>query len=338
MNSKDLKNKSVLLIAPAFFGYEYKIKEELECRGTSVTLLRENIDSTNLRQKIINKMPQKYISKKREAYFCKQIDYLKGSHFDYIFGIRLDNFDKVIMDHMKSLFPESYYLLYFWDSCANMRKAEEVSKYFDQVFTFDSLDYEAHKNDGWKFRPLFYIPEYEVVSDNEPNIDIMFVSSLSVERARYYLKLKKICDVNNLNLYAYFFAPKYVFYFNRFFHKEYRMFPSSLVHGIGLPRSEILDKLKETKVVFDCCHSTQTGLSIRTLECIGARKKMVTTNRSVNMYDFYNSNNIVIVDENNLDIIPVFASNPEYKDLPEDIYNKYSLKAWVDELFSIKGA
>ena len=64
---------------------------------------------------------------------------------------------------------------------------------------------------------------------------------------------------------------------------------------------------------------------------------MVTTNRFINMYDFYNNTNIEIVNENNLDIIPVFVSNPEYKDLPADIYNKYSLKAWIDELFSMTG-
>ena len=75
-------------------------------------------------------------------------------------------------------------------------------------------------------------------------------------------------------------------------------------------------------------HSTPDTVSlIRTIECLGAKRKLVTTNSDIKNYDFYNENNILIYSEP-IDLDSPFFKN-EYEELPDEMYEKYSLKNWL---------
>jgi hypothetical protein len=80
-------------------------------------------------------------------------------------------------------------------------------------------------------------------------------------------------------------------------------------------------------------HSKQTGLTMRTIETLGAKRKMITTNVNIKKYDFYNSNNILVMDEHNLDEIEQFISH-EYEPLNDDVYKKYSLHSWLETIIN----
>ena len=49
-----------------------------------------------------------------------------------------------------------------------------------------------------------------------------------------------------------------------------------------------------SSIILDKVYPNQQGLTMRTLESIGAGKKLITTNKSIQHYDFYNTNNIAI--------------------------------------------
>jgi hypothetical protein len=51
--------------------------------------------------------------------------------------------------------------------------------------------------------------------------------------------------------------------------------------------------------VLDIQHPRQTGLTMRTLEALGAGKKLVTTNVQVKEYDFYDERQVRVVDRMN---------------------------------------
>lgn len=50
-------------------------------------------------------------------------------------------------------------------------------------------------------------------------------------------------------------------------------------------------------------------------------------------YDFYNPNNILVWNED-LKSIPYEFLNSDYEKLSEDIYQKYSLKNWLNKIFN----
>ena len=97
---------------------------------------------------------------------------------------------------------------------------------------------------------------------------------------------------------------------------------------------QMMEVFEKSKCVLDSPQAGQTGLTIRTLECLGAKKKMVTSNADIKYYDFYDETNILIFEaERPVDTNSPFFTAP-YKDLPEDLYEKYSLRNWLKTILS----
>ena len=90
--------------------------------------------------------------------------------------------------------------------------------------------------------------------------------------------------------------------------------------------------MKRTKVVIDIQHPKQTGLTMRTIEMIGAKKKLLTTNTSVRNYDFFSASNIAIIDRKAPEFNLEYWKN-SYEELPKDIYEKYSIDGWFQDIF-----
>jgi hypothetical protein len=72
---------------------------------------------------------------------------------------------------------------------------------------------------------------------------------------------------------------------------------------------------------------------MRTLEVLGARRKLITTNATIKDYDFYNENNIFILDRENPVISAEFIKT-KYQEVDRDLYLKYSLEYWLNEVFN----
>lgn len=332
----EFEGKKILLIAPYFFGYEQVIKRELAERGGIVDYLQENIDSASFFQKMVNKLPEKEQSKIRATYFINLLKSYNLSEYDYVFGIRLDLFNKQILEYLKEKCKKAYFILYFWDSVSNMRNPGRIARYFDKVYTFDPFDYKQNKDKGWLFRPLFYTNEYAELQDtSEKDIDILMVASLSPSRANVYLLLKNYARKHGLKLVAYFYIKPYVYFVNMFKNSGYRKIVKNVIHSHGISTAEICKLLSRTKCVFDCASPTQTGLTMRTIECLGARKKIITTNDTVRNYDFYNNKNIKLFSEKDMDSVLDFINGGAYQKLSDDIYFKYSIKGWIEEIFDI---
>src|SRR5690606_39098696 len=71
----------------------------------------------------------------------------------------------------------------------------------------------------------------------------------------------------------------------------------------GIPFSEIFKYSENSKIVIDIAHANQKGLSMRPFEALGLKRKLITNNTDIKNYDFYNPNNIFIIENfDNLDI------------------------------------
>ena len=77
----------------------------------------------------------------------------------------------------------------------------------------------------------------------------------------------------------------------------------------------------------------EADAEIITLEALGMNKKMITNNRSVMEYDFYNPNNILVIDFDNLVIPKEFFQTP-YQPLDAAIKQKYHLRSFVKTVLS----
>ncbi|MNK83003.1 hypothetical protein D3C87_1027960 [compost metagenome] len=92
-----------------------------------------------------------------------------------------------------------------------------------------------------------------------------------------------------------------------------------------------LDLIMKSKATLDMAHSQQTGLTMRTIELLGAQKKIITTNSDIVNYDFYDSQNILVIDRENPHFDTAFFK-AEFNPTPEQILHKYSINEWLKRM------
>jgi hypothetical protein len=83
----------------------------------------------------------------------------------------------------------------------------------------------------------------------------------------------------------------------------------------------------------DIQHPKQQGLTMRAIEALGSRRKLLTTNASIRTYDFYSPENIRIIGRHGVALCPEFFKTPGVE-VPELVYHKYSIDGWLDSVFS----
>lgn len=125
-----------------------------------------------------------------------------------------------------------------------------------------------------------------------------------------------------------------MYYFYKIAKSEFKNTVLSTFQYNKLNSKNIADIVDKSKIVLDIQHPKQTGLTMRTIEMIGMKKKILTTNKEIKEYDFYRSENICVIDRNNIEINDDFLELP-YKELDGEIYEKYSLNSWVQEVLEI---
>ena len=102
-------------------------------------------------------------------------------------------------------------------------------------------------------------------------------------------------------------------------------------NSVTLNIQKIKDYIVESNIILDIPMANQNGLSMRTFECMGYHKKIITTNKNVLNYDFYKPENIYYYDGEKIDFDNIFFKS-EYLEIDEEILKKYSLDTWVDKL------
>ena len=112
----------------------------------------------------------------------------------------------------------------------------------------------------------------------------------------------------------------------------YRKLGLNSISYIPKTSVELMDIVKKTNIILDVNDRKQQGLTIRTLETLLAGKKMITTNKDIVNYDFYNRNNICVIDRKNI-TIPISFFDNEYENIDKEILYKYSVKGWIDDVF-----
>jgi hypothetical protein len=71
---------------------------------------------------------------------------------------------------------------------------------------------------------------------------------------------------------------------------------------------------------------------MRTFESIGSQRKLLTTNAEIKKFEFYNPNNIFVMDRDDCTIDIKFFDSP-YQPIDEVMYEKLSIEGWIYNLF-----
>lgn len=327
----NLKGKKVLFFYLSTFNYENEIKWAMERESATVDAFNER-PTNNVFARILIRLNRNLIDKYIRKYYEKIIEKTKHNKYDFIFFIKGESLSPVIIQKLRDAHPEAKILMYYWDSIANNLNAKKLLGCFDKVLSFDKNDCDTMK---LKFLPLFYIPQYAEIAEKnvEQKYDMMFAGTTHSERYEFVNGIADQITKQGGRCFTWFYFPSKInFYKLKIDNPRFRSARIENFNFKPMPRERLLELYVESRIQIDMQHPKQTGLTMRTIETLGAKKKLITTNPNVREYDFYRPENILIVDRYNPVIPKEFIELP-WADVPEDIYRKYSISSWLNVVF-----
>lgn len=322
-----VSGKKILFFAPAFFGYENKIYKALEKMGASVDFFDERSVSSSMEKALLKVNPRLFDSK-TEQYYFDILEKVKSNAYDYIFFIKCDMPTEKVLLTYKETFQNAKMCLYMYDSIDNIPNVKKKFKYFDYVSTFDRED-SIQEQIG--FRPLFFCDEYrKELTNKEYEYDLCFIGTIHSDRYKILKEIKKQAEEAGLRVYLYpFLQSKFVYHLYKLTKAEFRDTNITDFRFDKISSEEIAKKVDASNMIIDIQHPKQTGLTMRTIEMIGMNKKIITTNQDIVNYNFYNDNNVQVVDRSSFKIDAEKIAT-DYVALDEEVYEYYSIYSWVE--------
>lgn len=329
-----LEGKRILFLSPAFFGYEDIIKNKMEEMGARVTFYDER-SVNSARDRALLKVNPNIFRKKTYEYYKRIITENADAGFDYILIIKCDMPSEQILEELHSAFPKAKFCLHVWDSIKNIPDILNKVKHFDYATSFDRHD--CDKNVGFRLRPLFFSDAFFARSEHNGDYryDLAFCGTIHSDRYDVLKQLEEQCRKANLRFYGfYYLQSRFIYSFYKLTKKSFRGISEAIFSFEKKSHGEIADIEDSSRIIVDIQHPAQSGLTMRTIEMVGMKKKLITTNADVANYDFYNRKNICIIDRKNPTLDREFLEEP-YEDIPEDIYRKYSVAQWILDVLGI---
>ncbi|WP_170242318.1 hypothetical protein [Streptococcus suis] len=333
MIEQKLKGKNILFVALP--GYSKGMKKKMEDMGAEVTYINDKPKDTFL-GKALGRLGFGFYENIINDYYTKELSKVREKSFDYILVIRGEYTPKKSLERMRSYFPTATMILYMWDSLINNKFIQDKWENYDKVYTFDRIDYLDHK-ESIDFLPLFYYEDFlpKDTGITEYKYDMSFIGTGHEDRIKIIKAVTRQLEEAKRSVFSYFFIPhKLVYYINKVRNPFFKEVQIKDVEFQQLPFERLYEIYSQSKCVVDIESSRQNGLTMRTIEMIGLEKKLITTNKDIVHYDFFNPDNIMILDRNNPVIDLEFIDKP-YTPLEDRIRQKYSLQEWIAQVLGI---
>lgn len=280
-----LQGKRILFFSAHLFGYQNDIRLAMESVGAIVDYYDER-PANNFLVKGVIRINRNLLAGYINHYYNKIIKETLQKEYDYVFFIKGESISASNVRRLKQFHPEANFIIYHWDSIANNSNAQNLLPYFDRVFSFDKIDCERL---GLHFLPLFYTPDYANIPyyDKEIKYDMLFVGTTHSDRYKLVKRIEEqIIKMGGLCLTWFYFPSKILYYKMKIQNSYLRQIPVHTFHFKPMSKELLLQLYAGSRIIIDVQHPKQTGLTMRCIETLGAKRKLITTNYYIIEYDF----------------------------------------------------
>jgi hypothetical protein len=217
-----------------------------------------------------------------------------------VLGENYYNFD--VSRYIKKVNPKCKVIVFYWNklvfqSYFDILKDPNV----DEFYTFDEEESEKY---NFSFNTTYYSKKVKLPK-NKIEYDCLFLGRAK-DREKEIRNIEE--KLNKKKLKTNFIVIKD--------EKDY------------VDYKDYLTMISKTKTLLDYNAYNQKGLALRVMESLFFEKKLITANKNVKNYDFYNKNNIFIIGEDNWKDIDKFI-NSDYEKIDQDIIDYYDFDQWI---------
>ncbi|KFC18715.1 glycosyltransferase [Chryseobacterium sp. FH1] len=229
--------------------------------------------------------------------------------------------------HLKIKEYTKRYIAYLYDSLARHPINCLVEGVFDDIYSFDKDDI---KTQNFKEVNNYIYLDHITQQNQSPKYDVCYLASFDNRIAT----IPRIADQLDKLKKKY----QFVIVGKKTWLKKLIKFSennSSIQYQIKrIDHKDVPQYYNDSKAILDLVRDNQTGLSFRIFEAMALEKKLITDNAKIKDYDFYNPNNILVLNNDYDNLQSDFFQKPYHK-IPEHIYNKYTLENWIVNVFEL---
>jgi hypothetical protein len=325
----DLAARRILLISPAFFGYQERITCHLRSRGAEVDWIDDRA-SNHAAFKAVVRLNLPGASFVAQRHFAQALHILRDRQYTDVLVVNPEACRLPVVEKVRRLHPKARFSLYMWDSFENRKYLSPSSflRLFDKASTFDDVDAKRH---GMQFRPLFFSDEAPA-RHIEPRFAFSFIGTMHSDRYRIVSALNRQSSELGLATFVYpFLATRAIYWVYRASKPEFRGTTPGDFRYVSMPYAEALEVTGASLAAVDIEHPRQRGLTMRTFEVLAAGKKLITTNARIRDYDFYSLDRICVIDRHQPRIEKGFFEAPP---APWETRHRirYGIRAWADDV------
>lgn len=314
--------KRILLLAPTFLDLYQDLISELNRQGYNTTYIKDKeykFDPFFFRKKS-STLNQYIYTLFLNIYWHIFLLFHKNiiKEYDYLLVINGMSFHPYLLEQLKKKNKDIYSVLYLWDRTYNNYKFNRNFINFNKIATFDKVD--AHEYN------LIFLPLYWIQETTRKNNEYTIFAFGGFRQDRYKL-FKQIKDIfkNNSTVHNYIKilvrAPhkNTIWKIKQLIKKILKIDndilkkidDKEIIETIPLSPSEFRNKIYTSECIIDTNNIFQEGMTPRFMWALGAQKKIITTNKNVINYTFYDDSRIFITNENiNKEALLQFLKTP----------------------------
>ncbi|SHE54894.1 glycosyltransferase family protein [Chryseobacterium takakiae] len=323
----------ICVISFDFWGYDHYIVDALRSKNIDAHHIKiADVTHSNFSERAKNAVSKIFLNKnlkteKRQRFVTDSLQQL--GHQDQILVMNPDTFDLSTLQEIRKY--TSRLITYLYDSLDRVVVDKEKLDLFDKIFSFDIADVEKYGFE--KLTNYIYLPFCSEEKQN-PEMDLFYITSYDNKRVEFIklltrrlLQLKSKFKIIVIGKKGWKHQLKNAFI--KIPENLHIIFSIKKISHKKLPRY-----YKNSRALLDLTRENQYGLSFRVFEAMALEKKIITDNELIKRYDFYNPQNILVLNETCSNLEKSFFETP-YEKVPEEIYYSYTLNYWIKKVFEI---
>lgn len=212
--------------------------------------------------------------------------------------------------------PDVRIIVWYWNPVGKCVGIDQFTDVDCEIWSFDQEDCARY---GLKHNTQYYFNNISLKA-TQAKFDVLFVGG---DKGR----IKRLVDIkqkfDNLGISNYFHITPTG--------RKYKVYKE--IYKKRIPYTKVLDYISECKAILDYVSEKQSGLTLRPLEALFFRKKLITNDKTIVNKDFYKKENIFVLGKDDIENLPQFLSTP-YKFIEEEIVNKYDFDSWLERFLN----
>ena len=223
---------------------------------------------------------------------------LKSIDTVIIFDCGVGSVDRIV-NYIKHVNPKIRIVFWYWNP-VNPNDGIPNNDAIDEIWTYNRFDAKKY---GLRYNPQFYYMPSVPVKPNDGS-DIVFVGT-NKGREQILSDIDKKARKQGLNCKIHIVESK----------KD------------SVKYTDYLSGVAASKCVIDLVPDQFCGLTLRPLEALFFKKKLITNYEDIVNYSFYNKANIFLLGKDNINNLAEFVNSP-YKEVKKEIVDYYSYRSW----------